>query len=104
MALGAGLGLPWQRLQPGKLGFIFALGCYDTQVENVEDSGLFFFVGISFSLLASFVGKILCSLIPSWWTGTVSWVPGKRSRAKDSLKCQSYWARVLECAWELPQI
>lgn len=42
-----------------------------THVEYVEDSGLFFFVGISFSLLAPFVGKILCSLISSWRTGTV---------------------------------
>lgn len=42
-----------------------------THVEYVEDSGLFFFVGISFPLLASFVGKILCSLIASWRTGTV---------------------------------
>lgn len=55
----------------GKLGFIFALGFYDTHVDYVEDSGLFFFVGISFSPLASFAGKILLSLVSSWRTGTV---------------------------------
>lgn len=55
MIINKALFLPW--------GFV-------TYVDYVEDSGLFLFVGISFSLLSSFVGKSLCSLISSWWTGT----------------------------------
>lgn len=78
----------------------------------MEDSGLFLFVGISFSLLTSFAGGILCSLVCSWWAGTVvniSEVPGKRSPEKDFLKCQPHWGGASECGapagtWESPQI
>lgn len=51
-----------------------------THVDQVEDSGLFFFVGISVSLSATFAGKSLCSLIPAQGRAPVwyFWVPGKR--------------------------
>lgn len=64
-ALGAGLGLRWRLLQLEEAGALFLPWGFmtHTQVEYVEDSGLFFFVGLSFSLLTSFVGEILCSLV-----------------------------------------